>query len=495
MNVFLQQMARNLDRLGVGRRAQIALAGGVALAIVFGVYRLGTGPNWVPLVGPTDFVTVSTITNKLDEEGIPNRHVKGGSEIQVPAADLAKARIALAQEGLTQAGRPGLELFDRPQWGMTDFTQRVNYRRALEGELERTISEMTGVESAKVHLALQESSVFRRASEPAEASVVLSLRPGADAGDGIVRGITFLVASSVDRLSSEHVTVLDAFGRVLSASTESNGGAGLTSRQMEAQLNVEGHLETKARRLLDPVVGVGNADVRVSATLNFDQLARTVQSVDPDAQVLMEEERAEVIPGANSTGAASAQSKTTFDGTRSVEQFTQGQGGVQRLTVAVLVNAQSQTDAAGNVTFTDRTQDELDRIEDLVANAVGIDATRGDAISVVSVPFNATPTIMPPVGGGSVILDWVQALYRPILSLIALVLAFVLALRALRTLRDTPTVLPQVLQDQLDAANNVAEAPAAPALPTRPSREQLAARIVGDPQAATRVANAMLSEA
>ncbi|MEZ4424770.1 MAG: flagellar basal-body MS-ring/collar protein FliF [Gemmatimonadota bacterium] len=495
MSVFLQQLTRSLDRLGVGRRVQVGLAAALAVALVWGVYRWSTAPTWVPVLGALDLQTVPTVTGRLDEEGILYRMEKGGSEIHVASTDLARARIVLAEQGVVPSGRTGFEIFDQPSWGMTDFTQRINYKRALEGELERTIAEMAGVDGAKVHLSMGESSVFRRANEPAEASVVLTLRPGFDAGDGMVRGITYLVASSVDRLSSEHVTVLDAQGRMLSASTESDTGIGLTSRQLETQLAVERHLESKARRLLDPLVGPGNADVRVAATLNFDQVARTVQSVDPEAQVLLSEERAEVIPGEGATGAASQQSKTTFDGTRSVEQFTQGQGGVERLTVAVLVNAAMSTDEEGNVSFTDRTADELARIEALVRNAVGVDGTRGDAISVVSVPFSGVTPIVAPEPSGTGILDWIQMLQKPVLAVLALILAFILSLRALRTLRETPRAQPPVLVAG-DGADRLPEPARAP-LPAsrRPQREELAARVVENPQAAARVVNSWLQGA
>lgn len=493
MNVFLGQLARTFDRFGISRRVQVVLAGALALALVWGVYRWSTAPTWVPALTSLDLETVPAVLSRLDEEGILYRLEKGGSEVQVPTADLARARIVLAEEGVGAGKTAGYGIFDESPWSTTDFLQRVNYKRAIEGELAKSIETLAGVESARVSLSLGESSVFRRSSEPAEASVVLSLRPGFDAGEGMVRGITYLIAGSVDRLSSDHVTVLDGYGRVLSASTESDVPAALTSRQLEMQLVVERNLESKARRLLDPIVGPGNADVKVAATLNFDQVARTVQAVDPDAQVLLAEERAEVIPGEGATGAASQQSKTTFDGTKSVEQFTQGQGGIDRMTVAVLVNAAATTDADGNVTFTERTPDELSRIESLVRNAVGLDATRGDDISVVSVPFSTSQIVAPPVGGGTGIMEWIQLLQKPVLSILALLLAFVLSLRALRTLRETPRAQPPMLARERD--DDELEERVAPRLPRRPQREELAARVVENPEAAARVVNAWLKEA
>src|SRR5690606_27364013 len=153
--------------------------------------------------------SVAEVTAKLDEQSIAYELTKGGSEILIAETDLARARVLLAREGLPSKGRPGFELFDQPSWGMTDFTQRINYRRALEGELERTITQMRGVEAAQVHLAISQSTAFRRAENPEAASVVLKLRSGARPAADLVEGIASLIASSVDGLDSDKVTVLD----------------------------------------------------------------------------------------------------------------------------------------------------------------------------------------------------------------------------------------------------------------------------------------------
>jgi len=515
---MLQSLIAALDTYGIGRRAQMLLLGGVGLALLWGVYTWATGPTWVPAYSGVELADASAIITRLDEESIDHRMAKGGSEILVPSDQLIQARIALAEEGVPAGSRPGLELFDRPSWGMTDFAQRVNYRRAMEGELERTIGSMAGVLDVKVHLALHETSAFRRADQPGEASVVLSTSRGMDPSANMVRGITYLVASSVDQLTSEHVTVVGSNGRVLSASAESEGGAALTSRQMENQREVERHLEEQAKHVLSPIVGRENVDVRVAATLNFDQIARTVQAVDPDAQIVTGEERSEIIPSEGATGAASVQSSTTFDGTRSVEQFTQGQGGVERLTVAVLVNARPVAGGDGT-TFEDRSAEELQQIESLVSSAVGIDPDRGDQVSVVSVPFTAIPGIdIPPEGMIGLAFDWLQLLQKPLLSVLGLLLMFVVALRLMRTLKDMPAPEPTALPAGAAAQGRglpggvAAVGPGAPTPgfaaadslglsdatagygggSTGGSRQQIAARVVEDPQTAARAAGQWL---
>src|SRR5881392_883047 len=164
-----------IDRLGGPRRALVLLVGIGAAALVFMVSRWAGEPTWVPAFTGVPLESVGQMTDRLDQAGVKYKLERGGADVLVAASDLAKARVALARGGMPNAGRPGLELFDQPSWGMTDFTQRINYRRALEGELERTIGKMSGIESAQVHLALHESRAFGAAEQPEEASVVLKV--------------------------------------------------------------------------------------------------------------------------------------------------------------------------------------------------------------------------------------------------------------------------------------------------------------------------------
>lgn len=504
---MLNRLMEFLDGIGMARRTQMLLAGGVGLVLLWGVYSWGTGPSWVAAYSGLDLQDTGRLSTRLEEEGIAVRMERGGSEIQVPEADLIRARIALADEGLPSSGRPGFEIFDGASWGMTDFAQRVNYRRALEGELERTIERLSGVESAKVHLAMQETSAFRRSSNESEASVVLSLRGGLDMPASMVRGITYLVASSVDRIDSDHVTVVDASGVVLSASYESDAGTALTSRQLEAQRDVESHLENKARRLLDQVVGRGNADVRVAATLNFDQVARTTAAIDPDQQAVTEEERAEIIPQPGATGAASSQTRTAFDATRSLEQYSQGPGSIERMTVAVLLNGRP-VDTDGVIAFETLPPAELQQIEQLVRSAVGFNPGRGDGISVVNIPFTANPSVNIPLPTlVQRILEWIQVLQKPVLSLVGLIFGFLVAMKLVRGVREMPAPQPRVTAGRSDSplggpgdegAFAGAGVGALPAQATgRPGeiRDRIAARVVEDPGAAARAAGSWLKGA
>jgi flagellar M-ring protein FliF len=404
----------------------LALGGGVAVVVALVLIATwGAGPSWVPVATGLPLEDVSRVTKGLEEAGIEYRLAAGGLRLEVAEGDLARARVELASRGLPGESGPGFELFDQPAWGMTDFTQRINFRRALEGELERTIGEMDGVENARVHLALQQSSVLRRASRPTEASVVVRMRSGARPTGSLVEGVTFLVASSVDELSSEHVTVLDHTGRLLSRSVENDAsGLGMTNRQLELRGRVEEYLEKKAEAFVSDVVGPGNVRVRVAAELNLDRVDRTVQSVSPEDQLVTREERTEVTPGPEDVGAGSVAYKTDYETTRTVERFTGGYGNVKRLSVAVLMNEAAGEEGAP--------APDPARIESLVRAAVGMDAGRGDVISVVSIPFGGTEPLPPAPSGPGVWEIW-NELQRPVLTVLALILAFVLGLKLVRT--------------------------------------------------------------
>lgn len=425
-----------IDRLGGWRRVTTLGVGLGAIALIIGVSRWATAPAYVPLFNAVSLEESAKITDGLTQAGIVYRLERGGSDVLVAAADLARARVAVAKDGsLPNAGRPGLELFDQPSYAMTDFTQRINYRRALEGELERTIGKMRGIESAQVHLAIHETSTFRSAATPATASVVLKLKSGEEPPADVVRGISQLVASSVDRLESANVTVVDDAGRLLSAPADRSSVAGLTSRQLEVQQEMEDHFRVKAEEIVGQVVGRGNARVQVAASMNFDRVERTTQVMDPDKQVTATEQKAEIVPGAQG-GAGSSNQAITYENSKSTEVFAPAAGTVKRLTVAVLVNDR-QVGSGDSARFEKRSPEEIARLDTLVRSAVGFDSTRGDQVSVVSVPFAApaipAATVEPPPTA----LQKVQQNQGLILNATALVFAFVIGFMALRSLRAT----------------------------------------------------------
>jgi len=508
-----------LDRLGGWRRIATIGVGLGAIALIVGVSRWATAPAYVPLFNAVSLEESAKITDGLTQASIPYRLERGGADILVTATDLARARVAVAKDGgLPNAGRPGLELFDQPAYAMTDFTQRINYRRALEGELERTIGKMRGIENAQVHLAIHETSTFRSSATPATASVVLKLRSGEDPPTDVVRGISQLVASSVDRLESENVTVVDDAGRLLSTPADRNSAAGLTSRQLEVQTEMEDHFRLKAEEIVAQVVGRGNARVQVAASMNFDRVERTTQTMDPDKQVTATEQKAEIVPGAQG-GAGSSNQAITYENSKSTEVFAPAAGTVKRLTVAVLVN-DKQSGTGDSVRFEKRTPEEIARLDTLVRNAVGFDAARGDQVSVVSVPFAIPAIPVPPVETPPTTLQKVQQNQTLILNAAALLFAFVIGFMSLRSLRAStksaaPTPLSASAQLQLPTVErfDTASLPSADPSVEDPSRavrmlpelaalqanqetkQRVAMTVDKQPEIATKMMKAWLKEA
>lgn len=440
-----------LDKIGGPRRATILLVGLSAAVGVFGLARWASAPTWIPAFADVPIGDVGPLTDRLTQAGVEFKLGSGGGTVLVKSDDVPKARVALARAGvLPTTARPGFELFDQPSWGQTDLTQQVNYRRALEGELERTIGAMRGIKSAKVHLVISQTDNYGVAPLPTEASVVLEPQ-GTDAiGPDVVRGIARTIASSVEGLTSDHVTIVDDAGRTLNAGDEEGSATSLTSRQLSVQMEVEKNLREKAERLLAPVLGAGNARVQVNATLSFDRVERTSQTVSPEQQAVATEQKAEIIPGAEG-GASSTNSAASYVNSTATESVSSAIGSLKRLSVAVLlatptVVTPAPTGAAATAP-TAPTAAPADsaalraQVEALVKSAVGFDEARGDVVTVSMLPFIPKPVLReaaPPTT-----LESLQTVQRPALSALGIVFAFIIAMLALRAAgRTTESVTP-----------------------------------------------------
>ena len=520
MNSLLESLVGRMDN---GRKIAIIAVGVIAVVLILGVAQWGTQPTMVPLYADIPVQNVKAMTEKLTETSIAYELDRTGSTILVASADLARARVELAAEAMPSGGRPGLELFDKPSWGMTDFTQKVNYRRALEGELERTIGKLKNVEMVQVHLALEDAQMFKESERPSKASVTLKMAGGEMPRAETVHGIASMVANSVGGLDPEHVTIVDERGRALTLEDEGSV-AGLSSRQLSVQREVETYMEQKADKLLNSLVGVGNARVQVAASINFDKVERTVQAVDPERQALATEQKAEVTPSNPSQGASSSTTAMQYENTKSVESFSGAIGNVKKLTVAVLVADKvtmpvldTTVKTAQEPTITVRTPEEIARIETLVRNALGVDSTRGDMISVVSAPFDIPApivqrdSVLPPQD----VVAKLQANPKPVVAIAALIVLLVIALVSVSALKPRKStaiagaapnlLLPAAGYPELPASSQMQSAMQGlnqfeeeeleepkrpvrlPPPPTTPEREQAMATVDQRPDAAVRV--------
>jgi flagellar M-ring protein FliF len=233
----------------------------------------------------------AAITSKLREMKVPYSIAGDGTTILVPSSTVYETRLRLASEGLPQGGGVGFELFDQRSFGMTEFVQKLNYRRALQGELARTIMQLAAVHTARVHIVLPEKSLFLDRQEKPTASVALKLIPGRRLSRDQVRGIAHLVASSVEGLDPDDVTIVDTSGQILSRQDENTSFLSQTEAQLTYQQTLEQNLEHRVQTLLERAVGKGKVLVRVTAALDFQHIERTEERFDSDNPAVRSEQR------------------------------------------------------------------------------------------------------------------------------------------------------------------------------------------------------------
>lgn len=382
------------DRIGSWWRSANAtqralLAGGILAGVLSLslVVRWSARPDYVVLfsgLGPDE---AGKILEDLDEMKVPH-DVSSGGTIRVPSDRVGELRIRAAGKGLTGKTTVGYEVFDRQNLGMTDFLQHVNYRRALEGELARTMISLEEIRNARVHLAIPERDVFLRDAKEPKASVIVDLEPGARLRPDQVRGIYALVAASVEGLRASSVTVVDTSGRELGGGGGSEEFAA-TSEQLRIQQEVEVHLREKARSLLEQIVGEGNASVQVTAQLDFERVERSIESYDPDKTVIRSEQR---ITGAGSAGDSQETILTNYEVDKTVQRILGSVGTMRRLSVAVLVNGKETPGAAGAApAYAERSPEELATLTAIVQDALGYDESRGDTFEIASLRFAPGP--------------------------------------------------------------------------------------------------------
>jgi flagellar M-ring protein FliF len=345
------------------------------------------------------------VINYLTDQKIPYQLSDGGRSIEVPSDQVYKTRISLAADGIPRGGTIGYSIFDKNNLGMTDFLQNLNFRRALEGELTKTIMQLSEVQAARVHIVIPKDRLFRDDKKEATASVLLKLKGRAMLGKAQIAGISHLVASSVEGLQPQNITIVDYDGNLMSGGQRSDGLAGLSSSQLEVRQEVEEYLKEKAQSMLDGVLGPGKAIVRVNADLNFQQLEKTSETYDPNSPSVRSEERTKNThaatdktqpPNESNNQENSETVVTNYELNKTVEHIINSVGNIDRLSVAVMVDGTYPKAAAGATdqapttesTYQPRSQEELDRLGSIVKNAVGFQSTRNDQLEIYNIPFD-----------------------------------------------------------------------------------------------------------
>jgi len=422
MNQNLSKLGAQLkaiwSQLGAGQRLTVAAATFVLIAGLSAIAFWSSHGDYGLLYGRLSDTEAAKVIAALDDAKVPYK-ASGGS-IMVPQDKVYAMRMQLAGRGIPQGDGVGFEIFDKQNFGISDFVQRANYTRAVQGELARTISQIDEVESARVMIVLPENRLLLDKDKFATASVFVRVRGNSQLQPQSINSIRFLVANSVEGLKPNHVTVVDNLGNVLSENSDNDSFSGLTGTQLAARRNLEQYLGKKAQDMLEKVLGSGQAIVRVSAEINYDTTTRTEEKFDPDGQVIRSQTKndenndsitanpsgpagisANTATESNTTASASSPVTNTknhksvanveYEIGKTTSNTMLSAGGIKRLSVAVTVAAHMDGTGADRKVVP-RTPEEIDKLRRIVTTACGVetgsDNTRGDAITLEELPFN-----------------------------------------------------------------------------------------------------------
>ena len=421
-----------VNRLRANPKIPLMVASAAAVAVLVAMVLWAKSPDYRTLFSNLSDQDGGAIVTQLTQMNVPYRFADNGGALEVPADKVHELRLRLAQLGLPKGGSVGFELLDQEKFGISQFSEQVNYQRALEGELARTIETLGPVKSARVHLAMPKPSLFVREQKSPSASITVNLEPGRALDEGQISAVVHLVSSAVAGLPPGNVTLVDQGGHLL---TQSNTSArDLNDAQLKYAADVEGRVQRRIEAILGPIVGNGNVHAQVTAQINFDNKEQTDEQYRPNGdasqaavrsrQVSESDQVGSPYPGgvpgalsntpapapsapistppanqANGQTAANRNTTTTtgprntqrnetsnYELDRTIMHTRKNVGDVQRLSVAVVVNYRNLPDGKP----LPLTNDQMKQIEDLTREAMGFSTTRGDTLNVVNSPFSAT---------------------------------------------------------------------------------------------------------
>jgi len=394
LNKYWQEIVKIYKSLDNQKRIFI-LGGSVATVfLIVLLVRFTVNANYEVLFSGLDNSEAGTIVEKLREQNVSYQLKNGGTTIMVPSSKVYDLRLDMASQGLPQSGTVGYEIFDKNNIGVTDFIQKINFRRALEGELSRTISTFGEVNSARVHLVIPEQSLFVEDQKETTASITVKLKPGSSLAMRQIQAIGNLVAASVEGLHPNNVTIVDSNGNILAQPSGSSSLLSLSSNQMELKRNVENYYSERVKSLLENVVGKDRAAVQITVDLNFDQVEKTETKFDPDNVVVISEQKNVQTTGntAEGTPDRTEDVTTNYEVNKTVQRIVQDIGSINRISVAAMVDGKYQVPpgAAEDTPpqYVPLTTNELNQLSDIVKSAVGFSQLRQDEVQVVNLPFD-----------------------------------------------------------------------------------------------------------
>ena len=415
------QLIQNLSNLTQRQKLAAAAAVAAAIALLVGVWLWSQQAEYSVLFSNLEERDGGAVVTALEQQNVPYKFSPGGGAILVPSTMVHDVRLKLAAEGLPRGGMVGFELMEGQKLGLSQFHEQVNYQRALEGELSRTIQSLASVGRSRVHLAIPKQTAFLRTQQMPTASVLVDLRPGRTLNDAQVAGIVHLVASSVPRLAIDQVSVVDDNGELLTRSGKRDSG--LDPNQLKYVEELERSYIDRIRTILTPIVGADNFRAQVTADVDFNRSEQTAESFKPNPareQAIRSQQSnqtrsgdlgAQGVPGALTNqppvpatapitnpataaggegatlGSSTASSVVNYEVDKTIEHVRRAVGQVRRLSVAVVLNHRSVSQPNGRTSTNPLTAEEIQQITNLIREAVGYSADRGDTLNVANSAF------------------------------------------------------------------------------------------------------------
>lgn len=431
------------------------------------------------------------IVAELEKMNVPYKFSESGTAILVPAAEVHQARLKLAAQGLPKGGNIGFEVLENQKFGVSQFVEQVNFQRALEGELEKSVQSIAAVEVARIHLAIPKPSVFVRDQQKPTASVLLNLRPGRSLDAQQVSAIVHLVASSVPDLPIGNVTVVDQNGNLLSDTSKKNGSNNLDPDQLKYVDDMQQSIVRRVESIIAPIVGQKNVHAEASAEIDFSSLEQAAETYKPNQKPdeiairSQQSNEAQTASGGGTSGVTGALSNqpptpataplvtdpnapapgatpaappvntqknttTNYEVDKTVRYMQQSMGGIKRLNVAVVVNNMQVIDKKGKVSYRPLTEAEKKQINDLAMQAMGFNKERGDSLTVVNSSFASTPEeVLPevPLWKQPETIEYGKDALRFIVGLVVLLMLYKKFLKPMFTKLTTPATLSTVAEN------------------------------------------------
>lgn len=490
-----EQLASIWKSLNPQQRVFVGLGFTIALVVLFLLTFVQATPQYDVLFANLQHRDAGEVVEKLKSIGVPYKLSNDGTTILVPTRQIAETRLVLAQEALPRGGGVGYEIFDRARLGATSFEQKVNLKRAIEGELARTINQLAEVQWSRVQIAMPEERLFTEQQEEAKASVFLNTFPGQSLQKRQIQAIQHLVAHSVEGLRPANISILDQYANPLALpSGPYMDNAELSSSQFELRSQVERHFQGKIQRMFDRVLGPGKSIVSVSVDLDFDRIERTEEKYDPDSAVVRSEERqreSTVSPSGQIGGVAgisanlptvepltsaaviggpkreSSSSITNFEINKTIEHIIKSPSSIKSVSVSIVVDGSYKEVTAPDGTTTKeyipRSEDEMSKYRRMVLAALGNPTTR--TAEVINVPLEAPPELEYVVAAEErEIRDFYLMLAKGILTIVLLAVIFLVIRYVLRRALPLPSLyrkegvgerVDMVAKEEVDPLNEV----------------------------------------